>query len=418
MRALLPVLALLTRPALAEPPRCVTDWYGLDHVGTMFTGYLEVPRDRPRFVPQYTAFGLPRTAAAWTAQARIDGGKLAAIKGSTVASEAAAGRAPATWGEDGWPADKAAARTLEVAVVRAYLDNASAHPGAAVILELMPTETDPSALRDIGGAVVDKVVRGEMPNDFVVGPTTALIRSYATDLAGVLGGRVYALPVPYANTRANILFRDGKPTDGAQDLLHTLTYVDERVRTVAIGYSQGSAALLAYLKEYGELPYLDAAVVLAPMGGADRMGATGVWAGDIGVVPTLTVANANDPAPLIHGDSLWALLGPLTNFTKAPEHQRGDLRLHASFYGTDEYPVAEGVDPILGSRAGTMGYPAAYLTGLYGALLDGAWAGKPYARRGEWREDLRKDLVHLDPEGRPLDFGLGEAVSEVVGRYR
>lgn len=265
-----------------------------------------------------------------------------------------------------------------------YMDMANNDPNAAMILDLMPTETDKTP--DVGSVAEtldDALLKGQEPNDFVLGERTGLIRTGSITMAKQLqetqGASTYGLVVPYANTVDNILFREGKPTDAAENVHKYLSKLDKNKTAVLDGYSQGAGGVQEYLREYGSKDGLDYAVSLAPMGGPtkDSSGGDGMWAGDWDGVQTLALSNKNDPAQYINGDNIHELGPGLLNFVAANKDKKlgGDSDIHSGF---DEKNPG----------AGTYGYPMAIGQLLLRDLFSGQYQGD-YQRRGDWDYDLR-----------------------------
>ncbi len=270
-------------------------------------------------------------------------------------------------------------------ILNTYIDMANNDPKAAMLLDLMPTETDVKHdAANIGDTLGDALLKGQEPNDFTIGARTGLIRTgsatMAEELRSTQGVNTYGLVVPYANTVENILFREGKPTDAAEHVHNYLSKLDKDTTSLLNGYSQGAGGVQEYLRQYGDKDGLDYAVSLAPMGGPTKesQGGDGMWAGDWNGVSTLTLSNKNDPAQYIYGDNL-AELGPgMLNFI-APDDKKklgGESDIHSGF---DENNPA----------AGTFGYPMALGRLLLRDLFSGTYQGD-YQRRGDWDYDLRE----------------------------
>lgn len=283
---------------------------------------------------------------------------------------------------DAMPAEERTA--FQEGVLNAYIEMANNDPNAAMLLDLMPTETD----KEIDGGTVgdilgDAFLKGQEPNDFTIGARTGLIRTGAATMAEELrasqGVNTYGLVVPYANTVENILFREGKPTDAAEHVHNYMSKMDKDMTTLLNGYSQGAGGVQEYLRQYGNKDGLDYAISLAPMGGAskDSQGGHGMWAGDFNGVSTLTLENKEDPAQYIYGDNLSELGPGLLNFV-APDDKKklgGQSDIHSGFDATNP-------------GAGTYGYPMELGRLLMRDLFGGAYTGD-YQRRGDWDYDLR-----------------------------
>ncbi|WP_428262996.1 hypothetical protein [Haliangium sp.] len=428
--------------AIQNGAQGVRDFFGLDEDGTEFTGHVEIPEDKPddpEQTQQYSELGLPITDDAWAMQNAIDGGALERTFDETLLGALQRGGildrlvqsgaiSPETIPASFHELDPEAFRTLMDAVksqlgsgrafldrlepeeresfqeevIRRYMDLAKSDEDATFMLELMPTDTSNAMGAELGGAAADAAIKGQAPHTFRVGQTVGKIRQGAVNMADVMreqGSNVYALPVPYANVRSNIIARNGVPTDGADNMHMYMEALGADMNVVGTGYSQGGAALMDYIDRYGAEDDLDQAVALAPMGGADRKGADGVFTGERNGVETLTVMNAGDPAKEIHGDNLFELISPMLNFIAEPGKQRGDGDLHAGFLGDPNHPLPPGLDPQTAMAAGTLGYPSHLIRPMLEDLFSGGFAGTEYERRGDFSEDIRNA-----PEGfRPGD---------------
>jgi hypothetical protein len=358
----------------------------------------------------YGALGVPLTAGAWARQDRIDGGVLHAAARTALFTRLAQGGVDDAEVTKAGLVDGLAGSVVEQeGLVRTYLSLAGQARGAALLLELSPTYEDPTRL---GGRISTTLLQragGGLPHTFRANAEVDKIRTYSLDLADSLrrrGYAVFALVVPYANTIENIVARNGRPEDGADALHH---YLETAARfgegsdltTVAFGYSQGAAAVRAYVARYGDADGLDYAVPLAVMGGADGRGAEGVWAGTWGRkagagVAMLSVVNAGDPARWIYGRTLVALAPRLANYVEGHGALiSGDRSLHEGYYGSRFAPVPYGADRDAALAVGLFGYPTAYLAPLYDALFQDRYVGV-YERRADWRYDAREELVHPD----------------------
>lgn len=436
-------------------------FFGLDEDGTDFTGHVEIPRDvaeDPEQTQQYSELGLPITDEAWAMQNAIDGGKLQQVYDETllgalqesgilerlvqsgalqpdtipasfheldqeqfralmdaVRSQLGSGRAFLDSLE---PEER---ESFQEEVIRRYMEMAQRDEDATFLLELMPTDTAGSMPGELGGMTGDAMIRGQAPHTFRVGQTVGKIRQGAVNMADVMreqGDSVYALPVPYANVRSNIIARNGVPTDGADNMHMYMQHLGPDMRVVGTGYSQGGAAMLDYVDRYGAEDDLDQAVVLAPMGGADRAGADGVFTGERNGVEMLTVMNAGDPAKEIHGKNLFELVGPMLNFVAKPGKQRGDGSLHSGFFGDPDHALPPGIGAQEAMAAGTLGYPSHRIRPMLEELFSGEYQGTEYQRQGDWALDLRDEqpwALEQWKDGDPLPNGASAVIDvEVV----
>lgn len=349
-----------------------------------FTGVIDVPRSDDLFEQQFIALGLPATDHAWSVQNRIDEGALRRVhdahflRSLPSAELTARGIHRRRYDRLGRPnsglspAEHACRQEELAALVRAldsspdvqahfarmseedftayqtailddYITQAAAQaPRAVFFFDLLPTEQGKKDWLDFS------------PNNFTVGPLVAECRYTAIRLANESrrrGRNAFGLVVPYSNTVANVLYRGGQPEDGA---LHLGNYVRRVARAespllqVALGYSQGSTAILLYCRQRGGGDGLRAAVALAPMGGNDGQGATGMLLGELGQgperpgVPTLAITHEKDKVAGIYRDNVLA--GAMSyNFSR-----RTVLNIHGGIHHSGNQSCPE---------LGTKGYP-------------------------------------------------------------
>lgn len=380
------------------------------------TGDVRVPAGRGQ---ELSALGIPLTEDAWARQDAIDGGLLHVLYLDLLSRRIATAGADRSLLErldlvDALPGDTGE----QVALVSSYLDLAVATPDAAMVLELFPTDVRLDVARRNLGSTLGEALLGVRPHTFRVSPVLDRIRVYPLGLAEVVRSRrrtAFALVIPYANTVENIVARVGRPGDGVEVLHQYLTRLggkDSPVETTAIGYSQGAAVVRDYLVRYGDHDGLDFAVSLATMGGVDAAGGEGVWAGHIGEgggTRALAVVHAEDPARKLHGRSLIGLWPKMTAFL---DDEPG-RELHECHFGAPCGPLPPGLDREAALRAGIFGYPAPYLAALYEALYGDRFRGA-FARRGEWRFDVREELTGW----RTGDFtGTKLVPTELVERW-
>ena len=388
--------------------------------------YTQDPVDLPAppFRQQYSAFGLPLTAQAWREQDLSDEGRLrAALHAELGEPDPARLRDPASFPE-------------QARVLHRYIDALNDDSRAALLLELLPTEVDTTQIRRAAADTVVDLLAGRGINDFRASPEIGFVRGYYRQAAEVLRGtgrRPRALVLPYSNTTENVLASGARACDGAARIAGLLRYVSEGCFVVAAGFSQGATAVRVALER--DRPRLDAALMLASMGGALGAGEHGVWAGRQGHTRTLAVVNEDDPARQIHGGRpLGVLLGAL-NFSDPQKRLLGGKSwFHGGYYGDEAYPLdgvtlhgvsLEGVPPErqeaarrrAAREAGTFAYPRDYVAAVVRRLLEGAFDG-PFSRRGDWRFDLREELVEDGLEGRALDpTRLRSRPEDIARRY-
>lgn len=249
---------------------------------------------------QFSQHGLPITPKAWAMQDSLDGGKMHSVY-DAVQAEVSSGKLP-----------KGAS---EQAVVDRYIQLANKTKGSTMMLEVLPTELE-SSLNAPVDAKGNKTGEGAGVGQFKSGPDVAQTRQIAKAVAASVASqqgldpnskeakeKMFAMLIPYNNGGENIAFHDAVPNDAVENLHSTLGKLDKGVNSIATGYSQGGAGVLEYAHKYGGSDGLDKVVALAPMGGADRHGATGTFSGvmksdqkgDAGV-DVLTLMNAADPA--------------------------------------------------------------------------------------------------------------------------
>ncbi len=270
---------------------------------------------------QYSQSGLPLTAEAWKMQNTIDGGKLYDVY-KALEKQVADGKIPK--------------EQLEQKAIDNYIKMANETKGANFILEVMPTEMQWST-----GGANDKQGGNTGIGDYRVGGDVAQTRRIAESVSDTLAAKagqdpnsndpeqirkakaqVFALMVPYNNGAENIAAHDAKPMDAVENLHNLLGRIDNKnVNTIATGYSQGGGAVLEYAHKYGGQDGLDKVIAMAPMGGADRFGADGVYSGNMKGqdnrpwyekinpfakkpedpgVDVLSIMNASDPAKHIY----------------------------------------------------------------------------------------------------------------------
>lgn len=349
-----------------------------------FTGAIDVPRSDDLFEQQFIALGLPATDHAWSVQNRIDEGALRRVhdvhflrslpaaeltsrgihrrrydrlgrpnSGLSPAEHACRQEELATLVRalDSSPDVRAHFARMsdqdftvyQTAILEDYIGQAAAQPSHAVFFfDLLPTEQGKKDWLDFS------------PNNFTVGPLVAECRYTAIRLANESRrrGRIaFGLVVPYSNTVANVLYRGGQPQDGAVHLgnyVRRVTRIGPPLLQVALGYSQGSTAILLYCRQRGGGDGLRAAVALAPMGGNDGQGATGMLLGELGQgpdrpgVPTLAITHDQDRVAGIYRDNVLA--GAMSyNFSR-----RTVLNIHDGIHHTGNQSCPE---------LGTKGYP-------------------------------------------------------------
>lgn len=371
----------------------------------------DIPSD-PRFSQTYSALGVPMHPASWWQQDRIDEGRLwrCASRVFGVRQQEAL---------SAWLHDPNSLPTQEQ-LLEEYLREASADPAGVLLLEMMPTNMDPTQIVfSLPDSVLDQL-GSKGANDFRVCPQTNRIRGYHLRVAQALRQRkrhVYAWVVPYSNTVENVLSRRARPEDAADNLSALLERIPPSLGTVGVGYSQGASALRVHMERPGRS--LDYVVMLATMGGVHLDGSEGLYAGRVGRSRILSVVHEQDPARFIYGEGLIALLPSLLNFVDPRARLRGGQSvIHGAWYGSPDFPIDPaqivGVDTQhlpphavhqalleAASEAGTFGYPNAYVGALAGRLFAGA-ADHSVRRRATWNMDLRQELV-LNGQDGPLD---------------
>jgi hypothetical protein len=405
--------------------RKVRDFFGLDEFPSKFTGHTEIPDNAGEHIQQYSEVGLPLTDEAWAMQEAIDGGKLRdSYDTSVLAYLEEVGTLDSALARGGWqpgdlPGDfcslddtslqdmmaavdeayggthsllnslpQADRIALQDRIVQDYLEAANENSEATVILEMLPTDTSQKG-REGMESLFEWFVEGSAPNDFRVNSDVADARESALGFADLVTGEeaagddtndVYSLVVPYSNTVSNVLGRDGVPTDGADNLDTYLAWLDEHVQTVAIGYSQGGAAVIEHAMSSRD-GKLDLAVSLAPMGGADQQGGTGVWGGQQGETQMMTIVHDDDPAVAVDGSGDREQLVEGTMDFPASEN----LFLHSDTL--DDYMCLQ--DGASYADRGTIGYPAEDVRLWLEQLLNSDFEGEEYKQLDGWDKDLR-----------------------------
>ena len=382
-----------------------------------FTGVIDVPESNEEFEQQFTPLGLPSTDHSWGLQNRIDGGMLRLVHDlhflRLLPSPELTARgidreryellglpepdlSPTEYRLrrhelsalvrrfDADPAlrllfarmHKKEFTAYQMAILDAYVAQAAAHVERAVFfLDLLPTELGKKDWLDFA------------PNNFMVGRLIAEGRYTSIRLASESrrrGRMVFGLVVPYSNTVANILYRGGRPEDGSVHLgnyVRRITGKEARLLQVAVGYSQGSTAVLMYCRQCGSGEGLGAAVALAPMGGNDGSGATGVHMGELGHksersgVPTLAITHAKDLAAEIRPDNV--LPGAMAyNFSR-----RTLLNYHGGIHHGGNQPQPE---------LGTKGYPLDEILPLAARVIYEDLGRGPYRKLEEhdWSKEI------------------------------
>lgn len=309
----------------------------------------------------YTPAGIPLDDEAWAIQSAIDGGKLLKLHGAM-----APGGAP------------------DEAVVRAYLELASAGgAGAAFMAELLPTDTG-HLLR----APATEGLRGTAWTAMARLGNMRVARAY---LRANPGRSMYALLVPYSNTVRNVLESRAAPLDGVRSLERYVAGVaGSKVAVIVVGYSQGAAVALEYEAAHPSNDQgVSYVVALAPMGGADRRGESGVWSGVRDGARTLAVANASDPAIRLYHSSAGRVFLRAVAFAVSPGR-----RLHSELADGD-------------AKDGPIGYEAAALGPRLDEFFENA-AAAAYGKESEWGRAEAPGVV------RRVLRALGGAASEAA----
>ena len=451
---------------LSGASQSVRDFFGLDNKPNDFTGYIEMRPSGDGFTEQYSELGIPLTSDAWGFQDQVDGGKLhdmydrsmlGSLQNSGVLDDLVS---QGVLQPDQVPSDFSQLNSTQLreltSVVQAntgnaeqflnslsredrtnfqqtilhnYMEMARNDTNAAFIFEMLPTETGGTGA-DMADSAFDAAVQGQGPNNFAVGEAVGKARVSDVNLAQHYqqqGRNTYGLVVPYANTPSNVVGRTGTPTDGSDNLQNYLNMLvdpvtgQRNITTVAAGYSQGGAAVLDYVDRYGDTGLLDNAVAIAPMGGTDRHGGTGVNNGNWNGVNTLAVMNEQDPAQHIHGDNLLSLLPGMVNFsaTNLPG-MAGEGDRHGTYWGAPgatDYTLPDGADRTAAFSAGTFGYPTQYIQPMITDMLNGEYNNYEYGNRGAWDYDLNEELVNKDAQGRPIDYQLRGDPRAIADRY-
>jgi hypothetical protein len=323
-----------------------------------FTGRIDIPQSDSKYEQQFTTMGIPMTDKSWAMQDHIDGGKLHVVndlhflaqvpqelrknidmgkysalsdpKSQLSEAERAALRAdlsaqvrhlndvPEVQHSFG-NMNKQQFTNYQSSILKDYIGQAAkSGKDASFILDVMPTEMAKKDPFDIS------------PTHYAVGDYILNTRYSSAALADSQRQQhkeVFGLAVPYSNTAENIIYNGGIPRDGVANLSHYVSQIkgaNHDINTIASGYSQGSTAVLQYAREKGKSQGLDAAIALAPMGGVDGHGNTGLSYGQLGGnrhqqgVPTLAISNAEDPARRIHPAGLCPGSWPVPGGRTAP----------------------------------------------------------------------------------------------------
>lgn len=390
-----------------------------------YTGATDVAKSTDKFEQQFTTLGIPTTDKSWAMQDRIDGGKLH-ITNNLHFLEQVPAQLKKGLDLDGFrslanpnahtPEERERlARELNCAVRRldddptvrrgfdemskrgftsyqsGILDDyigqaARAGNNATFILDLMPTELKKKRWLDFS------------PENFMVGDYILNTREITAQMAEGLRSpkdpaqrphETYGLVVPYSNTAENIVYRGGIPRDGSENLGNYVREIEGRshgaVRTVASGYSQGATAVLNYVQKNGAKDGLDNAIALAPMGGTDLNGQTGINYGELGAtagqrgVQTLGISHQDDPARRINRSHGFAsVLSGAIKFVGASQEESD---IHAGVHWDN--------DPWSGQaryfpELGTKGYAMEHVLPLEQQLLSGQLSQDAYQHRGTW----------------------------------
>lgn len=389
-----------------------------------YTRAIRVPNGNPTY-RQFTTLGIPCTDASWERQDQIDQGKLHTINNIHFLRELPEeirenvdiqkftplldlehqlpveerekllkelnalvrkfddpdkGKNMTTFGN----MSKRDFTKYQESILDDYIDIAATQgKNASFMLDVLPTETakfDP----------LDFI----SPKKFLGSEHVMDTRQPSVDLAQEEqreGKQTFGLVVPYSNTVENILARGADPRDGVRNLRSYIQQIEERnpdIATHASGYSQGGTVVLNYAKEYGKQDGLDSALALAPMGGIDGHGGTGVGSGELGAnadhagVPTLAVSHPQDPA---HGVYPGMVLPGAIAFAAA---KQSTTDIHVGVNEVDGQPKPQ---------MGTKGYPLSELNPLIRALVNPGEHGSteyghigvgPYGRRGDWDKEI------------------------------
>ena len=449
---------------LSQVSGSVRDFFGLDEVRNDFTGFIEMQPSAEGFVQQYSELGIPLTDEAWGFQDAVDGGKLHTLYENSLLSTMQdpdflkelverrvlkPNQIPKNFSEltseelrsftdlarreigsaEAFLAllDRDDRKEFQETMLHEYMDMARDDENAAFVFEMLPTEMGQP---DFGEAIADGVIRGQAPNNFAVGDSVGKARLSDVKLAQHYqqqGMNTYGLVVPYSNRPSNVVGRTGTPTDGSDHLQNYLEMLknpvtgERDITTVATGYSQGGAAVLDYVERYGNTGLLDNAVAMAPMGGTDRHGGTGVHSGEWNSVQTLSIMNDKDPAQHLHGDNLLSLAPGMLNFgteVDVPwlEHERDR---HGQYWGNiPDYELKGATEEELTEAysAGTIGYPTGYIQPMIADLLNGGFKGYGYERRGGWDYDLN-ELLGVGAGGEPTGYDLPDDPREIADQY-
>ena len=392
-----------------------------------YTGATDVAKTTDKFEQQFTTLGIPTTDKSWAMQDRIDGGKLHVVNNLHFLDKVPAhlkkdldleafrslsdpqahspqerARLMAELNStvrrlDDDPAvkrvfDKMNKRDFtnyQSGILDDYIGQAAAGgANSTFLLDLMPTELEKKSWLDFS------------PENFMVGDYILNTREITAQTAENLRKpsasdptqkprETYGLVVPYANTAENIVYRGGVPRDGSEHLGNYVREIEGRsngaVQTVATGYSQGATAVLNYAQKNGGKEGLDGAIALAPMGGTDLNGQTGISYGELGAtaehrgVQTLGISNQNDPARRINrSHGFGSVVSGAIKFVGASQEESD---IHAGMqWDTDPWTGQGRYFPELGTK----GYAMEHVLPLGQQLLNGKLAQDAYQNRGPW----------------------------------
>lgn len=388
-----------------------------------YTDRIDVARSDDKFEQQFTTLGLPCTDKSWAMQDRIDGGKLRVLNNLSfldrvppqLLKDVDTARFRELCDPKAHSPEERARRMDELNQLVRRLDDdpqvkdqfakmskrdftqyqegivdqyvamaARSGKDASFFLDVLPTEMEKKDFGDL------------RPENFMVGDYVLNTRESSAALAGHRQGQgrdTYGLAVPYANVAENILYRGGVPWDGVANLQRTIQAVEKQsggaTETIASGYSQGSTAVLKYAQTFGGRDGLDKAIALAPMGGNDLRGATGVHHGELGQgpfqsgVPTLAIENERDPARRINRN--WGELSVISGALKFNNASQDESDIHAGMhYGTDPVTGQQRERPELGTK----GYPTEHVMPLAHQLLDGQIGQGRYKKQSDWHKEI------------------------------
>jgi len=250
---------------------------------------------------------------------------------------------------------------------------------------LLPTDTENVSTDMIG-----------TPNSFSSIPELMGARNTSVSLAQGRTENSFGLAIPYANNIANVLDRSGDPTDGADNLNAVLALLNPEVETIGNGYSQGGAAVLSAVARPKGGRALDQAIALAPMGGCNRQGGKGLWAGKVGETSVVCATHSKDPAAdITPGGGNWEMAKKAYSFEERPL----DRALHSD---TCEWQGQKsGLCDAAPDTQGTHGYPEPLVEQAV-QLSETSDERNPqaYQRIQDWEWDQR-ELTHTP------DLGLG-----------